>query len=56
MRKIQIGACATVMAAAILGWASGANAAIIDLGYDVATNAQWRTGADYARVLAVARH
>ena len=32
MRKIQIGACATVMAAAILGWAGGANAAIIDLG------------------------
>ena len=32
MRKIQIGACATVMAAAILGWAGGANAAITDLG------------------------
>ena len=32
MRKIKIGACATVMAAAILGWAGGANAAITDLG------------------------
>jgi hypothetical protein len=32
MRKIHIGACATVMAAAILGWAGGANAAITDLG------------------------